>query len=399
MTAIHPLMWQALQNCVTISGHGQSKLVIWNNTKKILRYNLNQNRVSQFIGQLLSLTTILAPDISLLIYQLFGTISIPPSFLVIHIILLSFSTFGYLIGIVSQNCMKDYVIGFNSSISLEKVLREKCEFRKKLASTKAGTLLGILLNLGVTLYASGAYFITIFGIFSEFDPLFLVQKYILHSVHFPLYLRAIVLLPAIHICNTLCLMFCLLTVTAHLSISSISCLDKLAPCLGWGKGAGENYLRLYTRLSLNFTLCAGISNCCCLLFMGVGLFCGVGVNFVTMKMYGITPISIYLLFPVCAVFMGMIADIMTTMIVKISESSCTLVWKMERYLSPCGDRAFVRRKLRVVRNVKVNAGIGPYVFFGVNAGTKLAYYYTVVNFTITALLSIQIETNGVQNLY
>lgn len=404
-----PLMWKSLQNCIQVSNYIYSCPIVWDSKNKVLRYNNKATKFRTWLSLCFIIAVILLPSSAILVFALYGKISVPPSKLIYTSIIISFSVVSLLMQLVAQQHMRDYMLGFSSSIKLEAYLRRRTRFGKQellffnhiaqpiqkifcLSVPKNSsylTLVGIILNISVGLYAIFPYFLCSFGIYFQLDPLYLLGEYGIIP-KFPWYFRIIVLLPAVHICCALCVMFCLLTVTGHISLSSLTSLEHLSPKLGYNRKSAETFLNWYSILRLNFVVCANISNWCCLLFMVVGLVAGVWVNFVTIKMYRVTSMPIYLFFPVCSLLMAVMANLMISITVNIYNRSGKVLIRLKRCISRNSrtDSAYIRRKVRAIKAIQVYAGTSQYIFFGVKALTKLQFYYTVINFTITALLSI-----------
>jgi hypothetical protein len=61
-------------------------------------------------------------------------------------------------------------------------------------------------------------------------------------------------------------------------------------------------------------------------------------------------------------------------------------WKKK--LEVVADKKYVSRKLRGMRLAKLSAGIASYIFFSFDNSTKAAVFWVVMDYVITALLSI-----------
>lgn len=81
------------------------------------------------------------------------------------------------------------------------------------------------------------------------------------------------------------------------------------------KSRADIVLFKYKGLEITVLLAYGFSSHAILLCMGTGLVFDILVNFVTLKLFGIVPMPLYLLFPLMAILLPVAAEIILPMII------------------------------------------------------------------------------------
>lgn len=120
--------------------------------------------------------------------------------------------------------------------------------------------------------------------------------------------------------------------------------------------------------------------------MGLGLNLSVLFNFMSIKMYGIAPMPLYLYFPSMAILILSIIDVLLPLGIRIHEMSVSLKWKWGRYLGHPVDREYICRKMRALQPLCINCGLTGFKFFKLSKSTKVWFYEQLLTNTITALL-------------
>jgi len=147
-------------------------------------------------------------------------------------------------------------------------------------------------------------------------------------------------------------------------------------------------LRLFDRLRI--TLLSNNKGMQLTLFamLGVGLFGTVLMNYGTLKLYSVIPLVGYTIFPLLSCLSLCLIQITLSNAIKIYENSAGVLESFGRSLiNPCG-RKYLLRKLRSLRPAGMECGVAGHRFITIKRCTKVEYYYSIVDFTITAVLSI-----------
>lgn len=128
-----------------------------------------------------------------------------------------------------------------------------------------------------------------------------------------------------------------------------------------------------------------------LLFFGLTMI--VIVNFVTVKMYDKLPLFLYACFPcVCIMILSVLAVTLPfAPMVHVNSGEILRLCSANVMQLPANWRKLARKKLIGLRNTTPNAGLSQYRFFALTSGFKKEYYYAIVTYTITALLSVDIN--------
>lgn len=99
---------------------------------------------------------------------------------------------------------------------------------------------------------------------------------------------------------------------------------------------------------------------------------------------------VYLYYPVIAVMMTAMVEMTLPLLVDVYEDSREIHAKWRGMLGISGDMKYFKRKLRSISVIAVYGGINSYNFYKCKKSTKLTYISAVLNYTITATLSIDI---------
>jgi hypothetical protein len=113
--------------------------------------------------------------------------------------------------------------------------------------------------------------------------------------------------------------------------------------------------------------------------------------FATIRMTNVakdSSLMIYVVFPFAAVLTAHLFHVAIPDVVAILETSQSLLNGWKRKMEVVPDKKYVRRKLRGMRLAKLSAGIASYTFFSFDNSTKAAVFWVVMDYVVTALLSI-----------
>lgn len=128
--------------------------------------------------------------------------------------------------------------------------------------------------------------------------------------------------------------------------------------------------------------------------LGICFVISVLTNFCTIKLGSVVPMYIYVLFPHIAIVVMGVFTLAISQTSKLYNYSSELLWQLK--ISSRGRWDIKGRKchsklLKSFQPLAVCAGINGYQLFVSKQSLMLTYCYAVVDYTITALLSIPVE--------
>lgn len=204
--------------------------------------------------------------------------------------------------------------------------------------------------------------------------------------------KATIILACCLIVRVLLLLICFPTLSAYLMFSCISYLARKADIIGFGGRAQvTQYLLKYSSCEIILGLLQQFSSPCVSIFMFYGFILTILYSFISLKMYHIVPMPLFLFFPTLAVFVPVIIQIMLPGLITIYEDSTSLREKWGGVLHLRQDlRGVVRRQIRGKRSLSVYAGVAEHNFFKCKRSTMVTYYEAIVGYVITALMSVDV---------
>lgn len=268
---------------------------------------------------------------------------------------------------------------------------------------RAGTdIVGIFLNLCVILFAIYPYFLTLFGIYFEIDPFIIVYKYWFPAevkenigIYFQLLFHCcrivLTFIPFLFGCRTICLIICLSTTMAHLLLACVFIIASTVQRISILRSA-TSILHKHKALEIIMVMSDEIVSFEALGFMGLGLVLGVLFNFVSLKLYHTIPMPLFLYFPSVSVLIICVILVMLPLLINFYENDVQ-IHAQWRYYCYCRRSNFkiITRLLKATKVVRFNAGIPGFKVYELKKGVKPIYLFTLVNYTITALLSIPVN--------
>lgn len=264
-------------------------------------------------------------------------------------------------------------------------------------------MLGTALNNIVLTYSTFPFTLIGFGLYAELDPVFLTLEHFPSSPH-PLISTSawkyILLLPLRILVNTpsamqtsriLALAICTCAVALHLILGVISALNRSPISLNLARARLN--LTHYTHLNVIMAMFYDTFSCGLALTLSAGFVICVGFNFVTIKLYRIIPMPLFAFYPMGAVLVSVVIAVVLPIVIEVYESSKPLGEKWELQLASSvkmEEVKWIRKRIRSIRPLKVFAGLFGTNFFFLEMATKGSYYASIVDYTISALLSINI---------
>lgn len=251
-----------------------------------------------------------------------------------------------------------------------------------------------MLNIGATAYGVGPYFVAVFFLYSDFDPIFKFQSHVLttdYSVTWGfLILRYIGLIPTFQMCRLVSLAFSMITIGTYMCLSCISFLVHNAPIISLGRSYVLKILLGNDAINIIFqNLSKAISTAVSVIMLS-GLVLATSVNFMTIKMHSIMPMPMYLIFLAAAAIIPIIAKVMMPMVINVYVGGNKAAWKWKVYFVLCKDIKYVTRMVGARQGPRINVGVFGFRFFFVKESTKVTYYYNLLS-TITALMSVDVK--------
>lgn len=263
--------------------------------------------------------------------------------------------------------------------------------------------IGTSLNIIAITYGHLSYFMVVFLMYSNMDPIFQFQNYVMPLI-FPGYevpgnmvgllvllMRCLFIIPMIRIVDIWSLIFCVSTIAAYLLLSCVSFLDYNAPIISLERRFVTKILSGNDILNIVLQINSIPISIACALILFSGLVMSVAFNFATIKMSQVIPMPIYLAFPIFAFATLIIIQIMMPMLIKICVGGEEVAWKWKYYIFYSKDVKYVTRMIRARQGVRINVGLFGFRFFFVKKSTKATYYYTLLSYTISALMAIEVD--------
>lgn len=262
-----------------------------------------------------------------------------------------------------------------------------------LEQTKKIDPIGIFLNITVAMFAVYPYFLIPFLLYFEFDPTFMFAKYVLSltlntSLDQILFntVRLLQFLVALQICRLFPLLVCTLMFGVLIILDTVKTLDMWVVLIKFSQNKAAAQIRRYIELTLVMQVCAGFSDASIAILMGLGLILCVLFNFVTLKLYNIIPMPLYLYFPSVAIIIPFIIDTLLPLGIRVNEKTARLKTKWGKQLDLCSDRKYLQRRLRAIKPLRFDCRVAGYNLLQLVKPTKAWFYMQIMNYTISALL-------------
>jgi len=128
------------------------------------------------------------------------------------------------------------------------------------------------------------------------------------------------------------------------------------------------------------------------LLLGSGIFLSVTVNFGAIKLVGIIPLPIYVIILEFAIVTPFVIITCMSYAIHTYELTNKLLQKLKTIPMNRYARRYLLRKLHSLQPIAFCAGVNGFRLFKVKNSTRFTYFSAIINYTITALLSVSAES-------
>lgn len=125
--------------------------------------------------------------------------------------------------------------------------------------------------------------------------------------------------------------------------------------------------------------------------MFISFILSVLLNTMSLELYGVVDMPYFLVFPIIATVLEVIIHIMLRMMVDLSENCGKTQINWARLLRLSNDKKYLKRRLSSLQCIAVCGGILSYNLYLCKRSIKGTYFGAILNYTITSVLSINIE--------
>lgn len=212
-----------------------------------------------------------------------------------------------------------------------------------------------------------------------------ILKYVL------ILLKILIFSPICQIARVFSIIICIITIYYKILASCIAFLVKksyhiaLLGCVTIDKYICEFYTCVIIVVTLATFFAPTIA-----VMMFMGFSTTVMFNFISLKMYDIVPMPIFLFFPTFAIIIPTLAMVMIPMSIAVYEDTRELRNKWKYLLAISTDKGYVARKIRATKEIGIDVGFLAHNFFVCKKSTQYTFLEAMVCYTISALLSIEV---------
>ncbi|OXA38405.1 hypothetical protein Fcan01_26852 [Folsomia candida] len=263
-------------------------------------------------------------------------------------------------------------------------------------------LLGVALNNMVLHCSTLPFAAGVFAAYAELDPLYILIKYfpspLSHLVDsYPWNYVSLTVRVLLNIVSTTELnriaanVFCSFTIALHLIFSIISALSRIPVTLNMTRV--RKTLTEYIQLNLIMTLLYdSFASTTAVMMSAMGVWC-VMLNLGVAKINSIISMPCFILLLVSAIAAHLAVGILTPIGVEVYEGSKPIPkrWELQMaYYSEVEKVKWMRKRIRALRPLQVYFGLFEVNFFFLQQSTQGSYYEAIVNYTINAMLSVNV---------
>ncbi|OXA48123.1 hypothetical protein Fcan01_17043 [Folsomia candida] len=255
-------------------------------------------------------------------------------------------------------------------------------------------LLGIFLNINVAIFSLYPLFLSTLVLYFEFDPIYNFAKFVVHLDTNSLFvrififpLRLVQVPPTFQIARLFALLICMITLSSILFLDAIHELDLWGFLVKFSRRKADLLIRRYLQLAVALQHVADFFAMISAILMMLGLVLCVLFNFMSVKLYGLIPMPLYLFFPSVTVLIPLIIDTLLPFGIRINETSVRFRVKCWRNLKDSCDRKYLRRRLSAIRPLCFDCGVLGFTFLKFTKSMQIWFYEQILSYTITALLS------------
>ncbi|OXA54890.1 hypothetical protein Fcan01_10114 [Folsomia candida] len=262
---------------------------------------------------------------------------------------------------------------------------------------KLGGNSGPVLNVVAATFGLYPYLASAFLLLSEMDPIFQFLQFTTQNwtsiANFPVLkfltltiLRPILtLISMLQICRFFAIFFCGSAVGCTSLVDNITQMDRISNRF-WIQSYAREILRSHAAIQILLHWSSAVLNSLVAIFQFAG-FISVPFNYMTLKMYNLVPFRLYVAFPVVCILLPMSHQILLPILISVYEGEVNLHKKWRRSLCFCGDTRYLMRRVKATKILRVYCGLSDFNFYFLKKSTKLKYQYTILSYTISALLS------------
>lgn len=257
-------------------------------------------------------------------------------------------------------------------------------------------LVGKFLHICVSLFDKYFYFLIFFSLYLQSDPLFLLYKYwiaskLANNVVFKLCFhgaRLLQLIPAMMGCHLICKVIILFTIVPLTFLDCIAHIGRRVGNISHFR-KGDNLLAKHKGLEI---ILAMGDDMFCLVSCSMALGSAVAVlfNFVSLKMYDLIPMPIYLFFPSVAVLNYCHMAILLPIVIYVYENDKKIVQQWNYFCHRSANVKLLRRQVKATKVLRMYGGLLGYRLYQLRKEVKPRYFYETVYYTITAMFSISV---------
>ncbi|OXA47694.1 hypothetical protein Fcan01_17752 [Folsomia candida] len=384
-----PLACQSLQNFATAFHYCWTCPFTWDKTsKKFVATKALHLLITWIIVVFLVTPIVCGVCIVTILLQIYGTISPPLTSFFVCVIIAILTFFVVTVELVMFLYVEEFTAGCNHLTQISRHDRKHASPHRKIDP------LGLFLNFNVALFSIYPYFLCPFLFYFDLDPGLLFTRYVLHLELNTLLdqlvtqpLRFLQFLAILQLCRLFPILVSTFSLCITIFLDAIHKLESRAFLIRFYRSKADLQMRKYRELALVLKLVDGVVVPAAAILMGLGLLLSVVFNFVTIKLYSVIPMPLYLYFPSVSVLIPVIIEALLPFGISLNVKAVQLRNKWDRQLERCGDRKYVRRILRAIKPFCINCGVAGYNVLKLVKGTKVWFYEQLLNYTISALLT------------
>lgn len=201
--------------------------------------------------------------------------------------------------------------------------------------------------------------------------------------------RCLQLIPATMMFHTVCRTVCLVVVIVHAILGVIESNEKSVKDIHnfW---KGPDILLKHKSLEIIFLMWNDYISPIVVIIVLFGSMLSVLFNYISLKLYAVIPMPMYLFFPTFAVLLPCVVLVMLPVGTAVHERDAEVHAKWKYYAHRSSNVKLLSRQLRATKVIRITGGISDFQLFTLNQSFTPRYFSAMVDYTITALLSIPV---------
>ncbi|OXA39558.1 hypothetical protein Fcan01_25704 [Folsomia candida] len=387
---VTPLMWRSLDRFNHLFGFMVTNPIEYDAKKRRFQFNQVSIKMWPYICSIAILfLSVFLPCMVLGIFRFLDLIQISLTNVMVLLIAL----------LVSGGCLMVELITVIMGYKLVGLVNCVIETEKKLKNPTPGStdVLGATLIAVVTILGFYPYVTFVFVHYSQLDPLFQFQQLITHywpsPDNFPIskFVMMTILRPLLALismfqaCRFIAILFCGGAVASISLLDSITHMERISNRF-WVRSYAWEILHNHAIIQILLQWSSDVLHSLVAIFQ-FGGFVSVPLNYMALKMYSAMPFRIYLALTVVCILLPLSHQVLLPILISVYEGEVNLHRKWRRSLCFCGDTRYLVRRIKATRILRVYCSILSYNFYFLKKSTKLRYQYTILSYTISALLS------------